>query len=70
MDKKWISIGDIMHEFRTNRMLTDRDRTSNRCLCPCCLVEIFEHAQNFPPEERTSPDIAIYGTDSPEKKRI
>ena len=49
-DKTRISTGDVTHEFRTNRMLTDRDCTSNGCLCPFCLVEIFEHIQNFPPD--------------------
>ena len=27
------------------------DRTSNRRICPFCSVEIFEHAQNFPPDK-------------------
>ena len=49
-DKSWISTGDVTHEFRTNRMVTDSDRTSNGRLCPFCLVESFEHVQNFPPD--------------------
>ena len=35
-----------MHKFRTNRMVTDSERTSNRRLCPFYPVESFEHAQN------------------------
>ena len=50
MDINQISIGDLTHEFRTNRMLTDRDRTTKGHLFPFCSVEIFEHAQNFPPD--------------------
>ena len=38
-----------MHEFRTNRMVTDSERTSNGGLCPVCPVDSFEHAQNFLP---------------------
>ena len=45
-----MSTGDVMHEFRTNRMVTDSDRTSNGRLCPFCPVESFEHVQNFPPD--------------------
>ena len=48
MDKNRISTGYVTHEFRTNRMVTDCHRTSNRCLCPFCPVESFEHVQNFP----------------------
>ena len=39
-----------MHEFRTNRKVTDSERTSNGRLCPFCAVESFEHVQNFPPD--------------------
>ena len=42
MDKNRISTGYVTHEFRTNRMVTDSDRTSNGCLCPFCPVETFE----------------------------
>ena len=59
-------IGAVMHEFRTNRMLTDRDSTSNGRLCPFCPLEIFEHAQNF---LSNGIDIAVQGTVSPDKKR-
>ena len=45
-----ISTGDVTHEFRTNCMLMDRDRTSDGRLCPFCPVEKFEHAQNLPPD--------------------
>ena len=31
-----------------DRYKPHNDFTSNRHLCPFCLVEIFEHAQNFP----------------------
>ena len=50
MDKNRISTGYVMHKFRTNRMVTDSDRTSNGRLCPFCPVESFEHVQNFPPD--------------------
>ena len=49
-DKNRISKGDVTHEFRTNRMVTDSDCTSNGRLCPFCSVESFEHVQNFPPD--------------------
>ena len=49
-DKNRISTGDVTHEFRTNRMVTDSNRTSNGSLCPFCPVESFEHVQNFPPD--------------------
>ena len=49
-DKNRISTGDVTHEFRINRMVTDSDRTSNGRLCPFCPVESFEHVQNFPPD--------------------
>ena len=46
-----ISTGDVTHEFRTNRMVTDSERTPNGRLCPFCPVESFEHVvQNFPPD--------------------
>ena len=51
-----MSTGDVTHEFRTNRMVTDNNRTSNGRLCPFCPVESFEHVQNFPPDGTTSPD--------------
>ena len=35
-----------MHEFRTNRIVTDSDRTSNGRLSPFCPVDV----QNFPPD--------------------
>ena len=50
MDKNRISAGDVTHEFRTNCMVTDSERTSNGRLCPFCPVESFEHAQNFQPD--------------------
>ena len=50
MDNNRISTGDVTHEFRTNRMVTDSERTSNGRLCPFCPMESFEHAQNFPPD--------------------
>ena len=50
MDTNWISPGDVTHEFRTNRMVTDSDRTSNGRLCLFCPVESFEHVQNFQPD--------------------
>ena len=53
-DKNRISTGDVTHEFRTNRIVTDSDRTSNGRLSPFCPVESFEHVQNFPPDR---PDI-------------
>ena len=46
-----------MHEFWTNRMITDSDRTSNGHLCPFCPVESFEHVQNFPPDGK---DINVH----------
>ena len=49
-DKNRISTGDVTHEFRTNSMVMDSDRTSNGRLCPFCPVESFEHVQNFPPD--------------------
>ena len=55
---------DVMHKFRTNRMVMDSDRTSH--LCPFCPVESFEHAQNFPPD---GTDITGQGAGSPDKKR-
>ena len=61
-----MSTGDVTHEFRTNRMVTDSERTSNGRLCPFCPVESFEHAQNFPLD---ATDITGQGTDSPDKKR-
>ena len=45
-----ISTEDVTHEFRTNRMVTDSERTSNGRLCPFCPVESFEHAEKFPPD--------------------
>ena len=72
MDNNRISTGDVMHEFRTNHMVTDSERTSNGRLCPFCPVESFEHAQNFPPD---GTDINGHhrtrngqGTDSPDLK--
>ena len=62
-DNNRISTGDVTHEFRTNRMVTDSERTSNGRLCPFCPVESFEHAQNFPPD---GTDITGQGTDSPD----
>ena len=50
MDKNRISTGDVTHEFRTNRTVTDSDRTPNGRLCPFCPVESFEHVQNSPPD--------------------
>ena len=50
MDKNRISTGDVTHEFRTNRIVTDSYRTSNGRLSPFCPVESFEHVQNFPPD--------------------
>ena len=61
MDKYRISTGDVMHEFRTNRMVTDSDLSSNGRLCPFCPMEGFEHVQNFPPD---GTDITGQGTDS------
>ena len=49
-DKNRIGTGDVTHEFRINRMVTDSDRTSNGHLCPFCPVESLEHVQNFPPD--------------------
>ena len=49
-DKNRISTGDVTHEFRTNRIVTDSYRTSNGRLSPFCPVESFEHVQNFPPD--------------------
>ena len=49
-DKNRISTGDVTHEFRTNRTVTDSYRTSNGRLSPFCPVESFEHVQNFPPD--------------------
>ena len=49
-DKNQISTGDVTHEFQTNGMVMDSDRTSNGRLCPFCPVESFEHVQNFPPD--------------------
>ena len=46
MDNNQIRTGDVTHEFRTNRMVKDRERTSNGRLCPICPMEGFEHAQN------------------------
>ena len=63
MDKNQISIGDVTHEFRTNRIVTDSDCTSNGRLSPFCPVESFEHVQNFPPD-RT--DSTGQGTASPD----
>ena len=62
-DKKRMSTGDVTHEFRTNRMVTDSDRTSNGRLCPFYPMESFEHVQNFPPD---GTDITGQGTDSPD----
>ena len=45
-----MSTGDVTHEFRTNRIVTDSYRTSNGRLSPFCPVESFEHVQNFPPD--------------------
>ena len=42
-----ISTGNVTHEFQTNSIVTDIDRTSNGCLSPFCPVESFEHVQNF-----------------------
>ena len=58
-----ISTGDVTHEFRTNRMVRDSERTLNERLCLFCPVESFEHAQNFPPD---GTDINGQGTDSPD----
>ena len=41
--KNRISKGDVTHEFRTNRMITDSDRTSNGRLCPFYPVDRYEH---------------------------
>ena len=49
-DKNRISTGDVTHEFRTNRIVTDSDRTLNGHLSLFCPVECFEHVQNFPPD--------------------
>ena len=49
-DKNRISTGDVTHEFRTNRIVTDSDLTSNGRLSPFCPVESFEHVQNLPPD--------------------
>ena len=57
MDKNRISTGDVTHEFRTNRMVTDSDRTSNGRLC------LFKTSQRM---ERTSTDITGQGTDPPD----
>ena len=63
MENNQIRTGDVTHEFRTNRKVRDRERTSNGRLCPICPVESFEHAQNFQPDGR---DINGQGTDSPD----
>ena len=66
MDNSRLSTGDVPHKFRTNRMVTDSELTSNGLLCPLkafCPVESFEHAQNFPSD---GTDINGQGTDSPD----
>ena len=64
-DNNRISTGDVTHEFRTNRMVKDSERTSNGRLCPFCPMESFEHVQNFPRDGTESRNITGQGTDSP-----
>ena len=57
--------GDSHYRF-VERIKQHNGLTSNGRLCPFCLVESFEHAQNFQLDET---DITGQGTDSPDKKR-
>ncbi|KAH3849393.1 hypothetical protein DPMN_091792 [Dreissena polymorpha] len=61
-----IRTGGVTHEFQTNRKLTYEDRTSNGGLCPFIRWKILNMLKT---SQRTSPDIAKQGADSPDIKR-
>ena len=67
-DKNRISIGDVTHKFRTNCMLTDRDRTSNFS-AHFMQWKFLNMLKTSHWTERTSPDIAEQGGDSLDMKQ-